>query len=222
MRTQVNLSLSSDTATALRSLADEVGAPIGELADLLLRMGHTRTSPDKLRSWALALPSRLGRNAGGPTLVERKALAALEALREGDHAGTVFGVGQVADRSGLPVREAYRAIRALEARGLVGVVGSDEVDRWGRPSELVTWTRAGALEVDQRLALESIRGLRRDMALTSFDPVARGLIRRRVLITAGWGEGASALPDGLEVAAGEAPAIGPEQWEAWFASRWFR
>lgn len=197
MRTQANLSLEVSTAEELRALAEEVGAPIGELADLFLRAGLSRADRVKLREWVAKLPQRKGRLGGALRGPERAALEAIAKLKAQPHAGTVFSVVELARGAGLLVKATFDALRALEARGgyVYGATSAD-VDRWGRPQESVWWLHGDVMQVNQDQVLDAVVSLRAELALLRVEPLAIGLIEKACRGTAGWSSAALRFPQG--------------------------
>lgn len=132
LKAQLNFQVQATTAAAVRSRADEVNANLGDLGDLLLRYALTHISTDTLREWARKQESRKGCTSGALRRDERSALGALERMTE----APVFRLEleDIADEAGLPRRDAFRALKSLQARGLVTVWSqSAELDRWDRP-----------------------------------------------------------------------------------------
>jgi hypothetical protein len=130
------LYLPSDLTEELKRRADGAGTSASALAALVMRFGLERLSDDALRKWAAKQPSTRGRYGGGMTKAEKAALAALERLTE----GPVFRLelDEIADTGGLLRKDAYLALMALRARGMVVEVHrSAELDRWGRPTSSI-------------------------------------------------------------------------------------
>ncbi len=222
MRMQTNLSLAVDTTADLRSLADEVGAPIGELADLLLRSGLKRADKAKLREWATKLPHRKGRLGGGLKGAQKAALEAINKLKAMPHAGKVFSVVEIARAAGLLVKATFDALRALEARGgFVLCVTSPDLDRWGRPAESMWWLEGDNLHhVAQDQVLEAVVTLREELALRRVEPLAVALIERACRLSAGWSSAALRLPQGEALGEGQAYDVSGEGAVEWLRSRW--
>ena len=142
MPEQVNLKLGSETIKELRTLAEQGGAQLGDLADLFIRKGLASMSVEAVAKWAGSRPSRLGRYAGGLTKAEKEVISALERLHQGA-AGTPvcwFSLADVAQLTSLRLAVTWSTLQALKGRGLTSVIilDPDKVDRWGRP-ERSTW-----------------------------------------------------------------------------------
>lgn len=220
LRAQTNLYLPITTAAELRDKAARTGAQIGDLTDLLLRFAMARLNDDAVIAWAKGLENRKGRLGGALKGSEKAALNALEVLVATPWAGRVFTPEQVASRTGGPPRLALTALRGLLARGLVGCVEGDELDRWGRPEVSRWWLISSPppAECDQRMIVDVLSDVRRAMGATTWDSVARGQAILEMTRTSGWSREALAMPEGLPLGAGEAPVItdGLE----WLARRW--
>lgn len=219
-RVQFATHLPPSTLDQLRELADASNAQINDLTDLLLRFSLAKLSVEQVKSWVEKQPSRRGRLAGGLKGSEKAALNALEVLVATPWAGRVFTPEQVASRTGGPPRLALGALRGLLARGLVGCVEGDELDRWGRPEVSRWWLISSPppAECDQRMIVDVLSDVRRAMGATTWDSVARGQAILEMTRTSGWSREALAMPEGLPLGAGEAPVItdGLE----WLARRW--
>ena len=146
MKMQFGVYVSVSTVEKVRERAAATGAPIGDLADLLMRYGLERVSDEALRKWVEAKASTRGRLAGGPTQNERRALTALATLVAASDGAWRFSHGEIATKAGLRPTDAYNALQALQARGLVvGVADpSSGLDRWERPVKSY-WHRVDSL-----------------------------------------------------------------------------
>lgn len=127
--------LSVEHMGALKVRAAALGVPYSALADFLLGLALQRVTPETLQGWVTT-------RVGG---LSAKETAVLKALRRLTTAETYrFDVGSVADAAGLPRREAYRALKALQGRGEVAGAEGTELDRWNRPVE--SWWRLANVE----------------------------------------------------------------------------
>lgn len=127
----ITLYLSDACIDALKARAAFLGVPYSALADFLLMLALEKARPETIQGWLQQ------RSAPEATPKEARVLAALRMLTTPETYR--FDVGTVADAAGLPRREAYRALCALEGRGEVAGVKGEELDRWGRPAE--SWWR---------------------------------------------------------------------------------
>lgn len=118
--------LSVEHMGALKGRAAALGVPYSALADFLLGLALQRVTPETLQAW-------MSTRTGGLSSKETAVLGALQRLSTPETYR--FDVGSVADAAGLPRREAYRALKALQGRGEVAGAEGSEVDRWGRPVE---------------------------------------------------------------------------------------
>ena len=218
MRSQLNVLLDATTAEELRALAERVGAPIGDLADLLLRRGMKQVVEPRLMAWAAALPSRSGRTGGALTKAEKAVLDAFARmpLEGGPVPGCVFSAAELTRAAGLPTRAAADALTSLLTRGRVHEVHGDERDRWGRPLDSLWWAtpREG---VDQSGVLSAVVDLRRELVARRVEPLAVALMERAARRTAGWSIAALRLPQGVEAESYDVTAAGALEW---FAARW--
>lgn len=150
---QINLSMADETVVNLRRVAEQVKAPVGDLADLCVRYALSRLPSDRLTAWAASLPSTLGRLGGAPTKVERSTLAAFDACArqsEFPAATYCFGARELAHAAGVLPKEGYGALQALARRGLVEGAQGHDLDPWGRPAESFWWRAGGRLPVGAR------------------------------------------------------------------------
>lgn len=141
-KTTFALALEQSTQDAVRDVARDVGAPIGDLADVLLRFALDRMPREAIRKWAGELPAKRTRSGStGMTKNEGAFLAALAALskRNEPWSARAFTLTEIADATGLHIRDVWRAGGALVARGRVAYVGSPAVDAWGRPAVSIWW-----------------------------------------------------------------------------------
>lgn len=139
MKTQIALYLGVGTVEELRARATATQAPIGDLTDLLLRVGLERLTDDQIRAWV-----KVKRTGQGAKLrvAERAIIEALERLEAADAGAFRFPMMDVARASGLKTAEAYLTLQALQGRGLLGSVEGEECDRWGRPVSSIWWRLA--------------------------------------------------------------------------------
>lgn len=135
MKAQCNLFMSVSTSEELKAKAAHVGAPVGDLADLLLRFGLAKMSDDDLRKWVASRAITGSARSGALKKNERFVLVAFERLplKAGQEGAWRFALGDVAAEAGLRLTDAYWALKALQARGLVKGMELEEVDRWNRP-----------------------------------------------------------------------------------------
>lgn len=218
MRQQMNVSLNTHTIADLKDLAHELGAPVGDLADVMLRFAHEKMDRERLRTWTATLQSRAGRNRGALNLAEKALLKAFERLKP---EGSVFAFHDLARDAGLSTHtaKAFDALARLRSRGLVGEAHGDEQDRWGRPVDSVWW-RDAVPEVDQSAVLQVVVTMRAELTgLTSIDPAALGMMERWARRTAGWSAGALQFPT-PKVAVDHVYELTGAAANAWFFARW--
>jgi hypothetical protein len=123
----------------LRTKALEVGAPIGDLAAVCIMFALKHIDTQHLVQWASNLTPTRGRLAGAMTKSERAVLAALETLKEAQKPAWRFELNEIADTAGLLRKDAYLALNAVRARGLVKNMDGEELDRWKRPVSSIWW-----------------------------------------------------------------------------------
>lgn len=128
--------LTVELVGTLKAKAEELGVPYNPLADFLLGLALERVGEETLQAWLAS------RRKGGLSTKERDTLGALQRLTTSETFR--FDAGTVADAAGLPRREAYRALKALQGRGVVTGVEGSELDRWGRP--MASWWRLAKRE----------------------------------------------------------------------------
>jgi hypothetical protein len=144
MKTLLGVYLDQSTADELRTRAGKVGLGISSLADLMIRFGLSRADDAKLREHAQRTEVR-SRSSTALRVNERRVIGAIKALEidpvtNPERLTWRFPVVDVATRAGIPMREAYRALESLRARGLVGMLKmSEDVDRWERPKDTYWW-----------------------------------------------------------------------------------
>jgi len=139
-KSQTNLSLPISTIEAMRERAGRVGVSVSDLSDLFMRRGLDTVSDEALLKWAKGLQNRMGRLAGAMTKNERVVIAALEALKAREKGAWRFGLDQVANAAGLPLKAAFWALQALVRREFAAGMDVDKsLDRWGRPVESLWW-----------------------------------------------------------------------------------
>ena len=215
VKTPFATDLDVEAAASLRTTAAEVGATLSDLTALCVRYTLSCLTKEKLTTWAKAQPRRVGRPAGsgsGLTKIERAVLMAFDTLRASG--AEVVSVVEIARAAGLPVRDAYIALPALEARGQVQTERCTEIDRWGRPAELVarlsgkgpTWN-----------ALEAVRAVRAELEPLRVEPLAAELIRKAMVRTSGWSIVALNLTEGEF---SETFDVSAQQATAWLQARW--
>lgn len=215
MKTPFATDLDVEAAASLRTTAAEVGASLSDLTALCVRYTLSKLPREKLVEWAKAQPRRIGRPAGsgsGLTKLERAVVLAFDALRASG--AEVFSVVEIARAAGVPVRDAYIALPSLEQRTMVVTQGTTEVDRWGRPAELVA--RLSGKGPDWA-SLEAVRAVRAELAALRVEPMAAELIQQAMARTSGWSAVALGLTGGEF---GETYDVTAEQATAWLAARW--
>lgn len=213
MRPQLNVQLNPETIDALRGLAEEIGAPLGDLTDTLLRFGLQRADKAALTKWAAALPSRKGRRARiGLRVSDQTVLASLDRIGTAAAGGVVRSAVEIARDGGLLLKVGFDTLQSLKGSGLVAGAVGDEVDRWGRAVESVWWLPARALPgVDQAAILEAVKGIRAELGRMRVEPLAVGLIERAIHRSAGWSIAAMRLPQG-EMGDADLLARGALEW----------
>lgn len=132
-----SLSLFTTTVELLREKAEIAGLSVSSVAELCIAYGLERLSPEALAAKAEE------KRASHMKPIERRVLdvmpRALEYARRienDDTQGMIYVPAQdIANVSGEPYREVYRALQALAARGLVVPLEDlgGKLDRWGRP-----------------------------------------------------------------------------------------
>ncbi len=135
MKTQFNVYMEVATAEEVRGKALQVGAPVGDLADFLLRFALSRIPDDTLRQWATQHRTSAGPLRGGLSKDERLVSMAFERLpkKAGQEGAWRFGLSDLASEAGLRLTNAFWALKALQARQVVHGMELEELDRWGRP-----------------------------------------------------------------------------------------
>jgi hypothetical protein len=135
MKTQVMMYMTVAYIDTLKAKAADLGVPYSVLNEFLGSLALQKLPADRLKAWARTA------SAQGPASVrtpkENKVLGALRHLTTTEI--WRHGLGDIADAAGLPPREAWRALCALEGRGEVVGARGQELDRWGRPLE--SWWR---------------------------------------------------------------------------------
>jgi hypothetical protein len=223
LKAQLNVSISSHTIQELRSRAAEVGAPIGDLADTLLRGALMKTDVQALKTWAQGLESRRGRAGGALRADEKAALSGLRTVRKDSHHAKVFTSVEIARSVGLLLKTTHDALCSLQARGgFVGGALSSDLDRWGRPVESVWWlAEDNDPAIDHGALLEVVRGLRVELATLRVEPLAIGVMERAIRLRAGgWSPAALRFPEGDTLSEGQTYAVDAQGAIAWLSSRW--
>jgi hypothetical protein len=151
MKAPVIMYLSVEHMGALKGRAAALGVPYSALADFLLSLALARVTPETLRAW-------MASRAGHLPPKEGRILNALRRLTTSETYR--FDVSSVADAAGLPYREAYRALCALEGRGEVVGARSEALDRWNRPAE--SWWRLATRDEEAAHAERELFGRGRE------------------------------------------------------------
>ncbi len=134
MKIQTGFYLGVSTVEELRKRAQETGAGLSDLTDLLLRLSLAKVTNEAIVAWVASQEVKKGRLGGGMTKHERQVLGAIAALKAKYSPSWQFENSDVAQAAGLKLRESYWALQGLQARGITsGASPNDEVDRWGRP-----------------------------------------------------------------------------------------
>ncbi len=152
MKTQIGLYLDVNTCEELRSRAAATGAPISDLADLLLRFGLARIKDETIREWAAKQNSTRGRLAGGLTDAERRLIGAFGKLKAKEELAWRFPVTDLANAAGLKITPAFLALQRLRTRGMVEGMELEQLDRWGRPVKSFWCLASDRADHDARLA----------------------------------------------------------------------
>ncbi len=143
MKTHAQMYMEETTWATIRSQAEELGVPIGDLVDLYLRFAHSKVSAEALKKWASGRRSAKGRSAGGMRKSERNVLDAFPRLLAKGEGSWRFMATEIAREAGLTNKDAYFALLELQRRGLISGGGSQKEDRWGRPMESA-WVLKGS------------------------------------------------------------------------------
>ncbi len=133
MKTQMGLYLGVGTAEELRNRASATGAPVSDLADLVIRFGLARMTDESIRAWVARQAPTRGRLAGGLRLHERACIGAIDRLKLSQAPAWRFSGSDIANEASLKLTEAFWALKSLQTRGLVVGAELEELDRWGRP-----------------------------------------------------------------------------------------
>ena len=143
MKTQLMMYMTVTYVATLKTKAEELGVPFSVLNEFLASTALQRIPAPQLEAWAEGL--REPSPNAPKTRKQADILAALARLTTPETYR--WDLGSVADAAGMPPREAYRALCALEGRGEVAGARGEALDRHGRPVEswwrLVTKERQG-------------------------------------------------------------------------------
>jgi hypothetical protein len=157
MKAIYSVQLEMSAIEAVRTKADDLNVPQGDLLALCLRYAFDRMKPEALRAWAEQ--QKVPERSKALSADEGRLLRSLvSALRE-KAPQTRFDAADLQGVCELPVREIYRAALALRDRGWAHVDGSSELDRWGRPAKWYVMLtdeglkRSGAPDAEERKRL---------------------------------------------------------------------
>jgi hypothetical protein len=136
MKAQFNVYLDVLLADKVKTTANHVGAPIGDLFGYLISKALEQVSQDEMEAWANGLQSRRGPLGGGMTKKERVCLATLKRLVQNSKEGAWrFDLREVAYETGLRPADALTGLKGLQTRNLVKGAEKQDKDNWGRPLE---------------------------------------------------------------------------------------
>jgi hypothetical protein len=133
MKDQLGIRLPVSLIATLHDRAKGSGAGLAEIVEMALRYTLPRVTDGQIRTWSDA---NRGEHRSAPAPLrkdERAALNAIERLKAKGEGSWRFSGSDVAQEAGLRLTDAFLALRALQARGLVVGVDFEARDRWDRP-----------------------------------------------------------------------------------------